>query len=308
MIDLSDKGSDFKSPIKVQGSAEKHDTSAPDKMPEVGLLYRNFRGGLVVTKEILTIEPTGLPGISYYSLDNEWRLYSTSCSDFLNKINNTDQTKYTLVNIPTSTELIKKYIQPIVGESILEELLTMHDMKYRKYHRSWLIEWILVQVQELKLELSKTQLLALIFHNVIYVPGVGQNELICAQLFKKFAPDFPCKLSPAEEQHVVQLLQDMGTRKNNTTESGLLLDLLMLPLAATGVELCAWEELIWLENKHLMDRENARKDFDTRRLKYVLSLAKEKLFTHLTQFEPTVRVNLEGLRQAWVKRYNNSKA
>lgn len=307
MIDLSDKGSDFKSPIKVQGSVEKHDTSAPDKMPEVNKLYRNYRGGLVVTKEILTIEPTGLPGISYYSLDHEWKLYSTSCSDFLNKINNSEQTKYTLVEIPTTTTLIHKHIEPIVGTTVLTELLTMHDMQYRKYHRSWLVEWMLEQAQQLQLELSKTQLLALIFHNVIYVPGVSQNELICAQLFKKFVSEFTIKLTPAEEQHVVQLLQDMGTRKSNTHESPLVLDLLMLPLAATGVELCAWEELIWLENKHLMDRENARKDFDTRRLKYVLSLAKEKLFNQLTQFEPTARVNLEGLRQAWVKRYNNSK-
>lgn len=308
MIDLSDKGSDFKSPIKVQGSAEKHDTSAIDKMPEVGKLYRNYKGGVVLTKEILIIEPTGLPGVSYYSLDHEWKLYSTSCSDFLNKINNSEQTKYTLVDIPTEILLITKNIAPIVGECALSELLAMHNMKYRKYHRTWLIEWVLQQAQTLELELTKSQLLALIFHNVIYVPGVGQNELICAQLFKKFAADFTVKLSPAEEQHVVQILQDLGTKKVNTPESALMLDLLMLPLAATGVELCAWEELIWLENKHLMDRDNARKDFDTRRLKYVLSLAKDKLFHQLTQYEPTARVNLEGLRQAWVKRYNSNKA
>ena len=77
-----------------------------------------------------------------------------------------------------------------------------------------------------------------------------------------------------------------------------------LSLADTGLEFCAWEELIWLENRHLMEKSNPKKDFDTRRLKYVISLAKEpQIFKELKQFEAIARQNIEGLRQAWILRH-----
>lgn len=310
MLDLSDRGSEFKAPVKAQGSYDKNESSAPDKLPEVGKLYRFYKGGLVITKEIFTIEPISKPGVTYWHMEFNDKVFSCSCSDFLNKISasNSEQTKYTLVNIPTGTSLIKEFCRPLLGPA-LDEIIALYNTSYRKYHRAWHLEWLFTQVKKLDLKLSKEQILAILFHNVVYTPGVGngQNETASALLFKRYAQDLSVPLSVDEEQLICALIQDTGTKKPSHEKSKIIIDLDNLSLADTGVEFCAWEELIWLENRHLMDKSNPKKDFDTRRLKYVISLTKEaNIFYELRQFEPIARQNIEGLRQAWVHKYKKA--
>jgi hypothetical protein len=89
-------------------------------------------------------------------------------------------------------------------------------------------------------------------------------------------------------------------------ESQLVQDLSRSFLGADAIPFCASEELIWLENRHMLNQTDPRKDFDTRRLKYLLALAeKGPLFSEVFQdLEANARGNLEGLRQAWVQKYS----
>ena len=193
MLDMSDRGSEFKAPTKVQTSVDKNDTTAQDRIPELGRLYRYYKGGLVIPKEIFTIEPISKPGVSYYHLDHNERVFSCSCSDFLNKVGTTtiegqDQTKYMLVNIPTGHTNTSQFCLQLVGQKVLNEVLGMYNQSYRKYHRAWHLEWMFSQAIALNLILSKEQIIALLFHNVVYVPGAptGQNEQMSVLMFKRY--------------------------------------------------------------------------------------------------------------------------
>lgn len=303
MLDMSDKTAG--PPASVPSSL----TGAPaaDALPVVGRCYRHYKGGLYRVEGLCTVEATQEVGVLYRAVDPKARqdLWLRPLSDFLAPVGHS--TRFVETAHTTPDAMHRALPETLVPASVRERVLARYDEPGRVYHARWHIEDLFMRAERAGVTLSPTQAVAVLFHDAVYVPGLpeGTNEKLSALALR----DAASELGEFDLELACRIIMDTVGHKATVPESALVLDLDLANLADTPLQFCVTNELVWLENRHLLlDAPEPRRDFDTRRLKFLLHLAdRGPLFQTelLADLEEKARANLEGLRQAWVQLYKD---
>ncbi len=308
MLDLSDR----------HGSRTFADTPISDPpvldgvMPVEGDFYRHYKGGLYRVKGLCTVEGTLEVGVLYQAVDPLARqdVWMRPLPDFQGPVRAGSVARFSRLRTPVEAAL-REYLGPeVLPASVLESVLARYDEPWRYFHTRRRVYDLFEKAKAHNVVLSLEQALALLFLDAVYVPGApeGQNERQSALLMQAFKSQV---LAPAVNWgQVARIIEDSATRVPSSELSKPILDLADSELGEDPVHFCAFDELVWLENRHLLDAEDARKDFDTRRLRFLLSQAERgPLYCDaLVGLENAARNNLEGLRQAWVQKYSATRA
>lgn len=304
MLDLSDKEIVFMPRLPTP---DEQTAAVELGLPVIGRLYRHYKGSLYRVTGACTLEATQEPGVLYQALDPQARQDSwvRSVANFLgpHSPNNAAQ-RFTALHTPSCNALNHYLPSAILSPTLRESILSRYDESGRFFHARWHILDLFERALTQHIELTVEQSLAILFHDAVYVPGVaeGTSEKLSALLLT----DNAARLGNFDLAVACRIIEDTAKHQPTGPESPLVLDLDLAGLADDAVEFCAADELVWLENRHLLEREGARKDFDTRRLKFLLNLADRGPLFHSPDFasrEESARNNLEGLRQAWMRKY-----
>jgi hypothetical protein len=303
MLDMSDRK---ETPPHAMAPPVKPGTAAyPVLMP--GHLVRHYKGGLYRIKHLGTNEENLEPVVFYKAVDplaaqDGW---VRTISNFFSPIAGQAITRFSL--IPEAPRDVVRWGVPsfIISDTLLGQVLDQQSSPWRFFHSAQRVYDSFAFAKNRKLTLTPEQALALLFQHIIFVPGVfEQNQQLSANVVSSLRDQ--AGHDEVDWSKVTLFIRELGTGSVTSPESQLVQDLSRSFLGADAIPFCASEELIWLENRHMLNQTDPRKDFDTRRLKYLLALAeKGPLFSEAFQdLEANARGNLEGLRQAWVQKYS----
>lgn len=207
---------------------------------------------------------------------------------------------------PPDKTCLRQYLPHLVlTDELLSTILASYDEPWRFFHDRNHLHAMFEQAAVHEVRLSLEQSFAVLFHDLVYVPGAasGHNEKQSIQLMKYYQQRI--QRDDLDWALTAQIIEDTASHNASRPESEAVLDLDLSVLAGSSLQFRAANELVWLENRHLLAGGNPRKDFDTNRLKFLLNLAERaSIFVGpLLGREDAARENLESLRQAWVKQY-----
>lgn len=307
MLDLSDRHT----PRTFEAPADLSASSVGDDIPVPGNLYRHYKGGLYQVQGLCTIEASQEQGVLYQALDPNARqdVWMRPLSDFSGPTRVGGMPRFSSLRHSTLEPLRHYLAQDVLNDSALQSILSRYDEPWRFFHARRHILDMFEKAQELGMELSAEQSLAILFHDIVYVPGApeGQNERQSILLMQAFKGQV--QRADTDWALVARIIEDTITHTPTTEASKAVLDLDIANLGDDPVHFCASDEMVWLENRHLLEAADARKDFDTRRLRFLLALANRGPLYHTSApaLEESARTNLEGLRQAWVQKYGPTR-
>ncbi len=307
MLDLSDRHA----PRAIDDPAAVTPAAVSEDLPTPGHLYRHYKGGLYRVQSLCTIEATQEQGVLYSALDPQARadLWMRPLSDFAGSVRTGAMPRFSKLRTPDPAAVRHYLPREVISDATLETVLARYDEPWRYFHARRHVLEMFDRARELEMSLSVEQALAVLFHDVVYIPGApeGQNErqsVLLMQAFKSQVcqPDLDWALA-------ARIVEDTIAHSPSCDASKPVLDLDIASLGDDPVNFCAADELVWLESRHLLEQADARKDFDTRRLRFLLAQANRGPLYHgeLAALEDAARTNLEGLRQAWVQKYGASR-
>lgn len=292
----------------VETTSEYPVLKAAPKTPSVGTRYRHYKGGLYRVEALCVIEATLEIGVLYRSLDIHARqdLWMRPVSDFFAKMDAGGE-RFTEIHEPLTAAMHRALPDTLVPSHVRKQVLARYDEPGRFFHGRWHVLDLYERAERAGVVLTPEQAVAILFHDAVYVPGVaeGTNERLSVMLLRDSAP----LLGEFDLEVACRIIDDTSSHQATCPESEIVLDLDLAVLAEAPLQFCVANELVWLENRHLLrDSEDPRKDFDTRRLKFLLNLAEQGPLYHTEllgdNLEAQARENLEGLRQAWVMKYS----
>lgn len=309
MLDLSDK-----SLTQAQATPTVEQAPvviAPTKIPVVSRRYRHYKGGLYRVEGLCTVEATQEIGVLYRSIDIHARqdVWFRPVSDFFAAMG-TGGERFIEVREPNVGAMLRALPESLVPARVREQVLARYDEPGRFFHARWHPLDMFERAERAGITLSPEQAIAILFHDAVYVPGVpdGTNERLSVMLLR----DTATLMGAFDVELSCRIIDDTATHQATCQESEIVLDLDLAALADDNTHFCVANELVWLENRHLLrDSEEPRRDFDTRRLKFLLNLAQRGPLFHtllLGDLESQARENLENLRQAWVAQYSGEAA
>lgn len=193
---------------------------------------------------------------------------------------------------------LERYLHAgVLAPATRDAALADYAQPLRHYHGVGHLLELLALAASLDLGLSREQVLALLYHDVVYVPGAphGENERQSAARARRDAQAFAAGI---DIDCVCTIILDTIEHVPSRPESALVLDLDLSPLAAEPARFAEVNEEVWLEFQPLFGAAaNARAEFDRRRLAFLEALlAKGPLFRVLTQLEARARANVAALR------------
>jgi hypothetical protein len=274
-----------------------------------GSRWRHYRGGIYEIQGLCVMEATGAPGVLYRSADPlERAVHARELAEFLAPAGSAAQPRFARLHEPSRAALRKALPVALLGDCELDAVLARHTTSGRYYHDHRLVLRNFERAAEAGLALSAELSAALLFQHAVYVAGVpeGLRAKLCGQLLVDWAPHLKFCDAPAG----ARLIEEAAALRPLSRDAALLCDINQAALAEQPHEFCAADELLWLENRHLLERSRMRRDFDTRRLKFLLIRANSSvLFSPEGQrWEAAARSNIEALRQAWVAKYGGQGA
>jgi len=179
----------------------------------------------------------------------------------------------------------------------LEQVLAFYDEPHRAYHdRQHLLEMFDASIA-LGEPLNATQVLALLFHDAIYVPGAmrGSNEMMSAQLLRVYTAG----LERAMVDIACSLVIDTAEHVARSQEAELVLDLDLMRLAAPPLDFDRFSRQVFAEQRSLIaiaDDADALAFFSARRIPFFQQLL-DRPWVYCTpagrrHFEAAARANL----------------
>lgn len=269
-------------------------------------LFRHYKGNLYQVKGTCTLEANGEPAVMYSPLDPhaEPKTWVRAKQAFDEQVS-----PGTLRFAPVRThsdEALKMYAgADVIAPEALATVLHEYDQPWRFFHARTHIHALFQTAAEWGLDLTAEQVVALLLHDFVYIPGApgGANERASAAAVAHFKRHLSRELDIGLVQSIII---DTVEHVPTSEASAAVLDLDLSSLAGPAVEFCADNELVWLEYRALISGDTPRKTFDTERLKFLLALTqREALFSSARKpLENVARQNIDGLRQAWLAKYS----
>jgi hypothetical protein len=144
-----------------------------------GQRLQHYTGGLYTVVGPCTIESTLEPGVLYQSFDPLARkdVWIGPASDFWAQIE-PGVPRFSLVRQPTSTALWESQLPKVLGIPLFKRVLAEYAQPHRFYHGHEHIFDLFEKARGQGVHLSTEQELAVLLHDVVYVPGAptGVNE------------------------------------------------------------------------------------------------------------------------------------
>jgi predicted metal-dependent HD superfamily phosphohydrolase len=267
-------------------------------------LFRHYKGELYLTVGDCSIEATGTPGVLYKALDPEKAgvIWMRPALDFHQEVS-LDLPRFAPVRRATDVGLRAHLPPRVISPEALGAVLSCYSEPWRFFHTPEHLFAAFDHALKKELKLSVEQSLALLFHDIVYVPGAptGLNETQSGQLAKTFRSGVGVAV---DWELIVRIVNETSSHVASCAQSAAVQALDLASLASAPFEFCTGAELAWLENRHLFTTE-PRKEFDTGQLRLLLELgSREMIYPEgFSELEEPARANIEGLRQAWVRKH-----
>lgn len=266
-----------------------------------GSILRTSAGGLYSVVGQCHNEFTGAGMVLYRALAEPSAPLLVTGIEAIHPTGTDEPAVFNMVPAPDESALRNFWNQsfPETPHSI-DTLLSHYAEPWRFLHTKRYVQRLFVLAKNLSLPLTKEDGLALALHKVAVVPGASeQTQLEQSVLVGK------CLVASTGDSSVAW---GLVIRHWDPKHKSVIRDLLLSHLAADPLEFCVTEELCWLEHRSLYRGADGRKEYDTQRLKDLIALiGNGAMYSSLgDSFEKRARVNIEGLRQAWRKKYVES--
>lgn len=193
-------------------------------------------------------------------------------------------------------------LQPLVDagmrEETLAQVLAFYDEPHRRYHNRVHLREMFECALEHGLALTPAQILAVLFHDAIYVPGAarGSNEAMSAQLLRVYCHELPAEVV----EDACAIILDTADHLARSPGAEPVLDLDLMRLAAEPAAFERFSREVFAEQRALImieDDQAAWHFFRSRRLAFFERLLQRAAIFHLPQFrqrhEAAIRANLE---------------
>lgn len=276
-------------------------TSFTPTAPRPGSRHRHYKGGLYRIEALATVEATLEPAVLYRSVDPEHaaRLWMRPLSVWSSPVAGPSGPVERFLALPEpDPRTLRRYLpEDTFPDAWLQAALARYDEPHRFYHTREHVLTLFEEAATRGLELSREQALAVLYHDVVYVPGApeGANEHLSALLLRADLArlDRQCARGIRPEL-ITRIIEDTARHEPTSAESMLVLDLDLLALAARPEHFHAYAELVWLEHRHLLQTyAEPRAVFNARRHAFLTALAaRGPFFRVLTALEPQARANV----------------
>lgn len=275
-----------------------------------GQLIRHYKGGLYRVLHQVTIENNGEPAVAYQSIEPLAKpdIWIRPVAEFFEKVSKDDpQPRFIIVAEPTE-DALNTYLArhpSLVTPAHLANIRDHYKDPIRHYHGWWKVLDMFQRALDIDIKLTPEQIIAILYMDIVYVPGMtnGVNELLSSKLLASDAPI----LGSFNLDIATKIIQDTVTHQATIHESRIIQDLDLAILGDDFTHFQVYNQLAYLETRHLVAD---RKDFDTRRLRYLIELLQvpapaQTRFYELHQYEDRVYDNVEKLRIEWQALYDS---
>lgn len=275
-------------------------------LPTPKPLFRHYKGGLYRTEGDCTIEASLSPGVLYRAVDplKSTTLWLRPAREFHEEVG-PGAPRFAPVRRYSPDTLSEALSSLELTGPLLASVLNAYAEPWRFFHNLEHLQELFDIARDKGLVLSQEQKLALVFHDAVYVPGApaGRNERQSALLFRAIAPQLK---STVDVELVCRIIEETAQHTPTCEQSAVVQGLDLSSLAAGPLDFCAYNELVWLENRHFFPQQGGgfdRKAFDKERLKFLLGLAQKDSFfpPAFADLEEVARENIEGMRLAWIR-------
>lgn len=281
------------------------DRSISDIQPRQ--LVQHYKGGLYRVTGFTQLEASNQAAVTYCSLDRTKKpvYWVREVGNFLEKAGDAD--RFSLIPVETAAGLERALPEYLMSKEAVESVLAHYDAPHRYYHdRSHIYAMFNLAAEE-RIVLTNEQCLAILFHDIVFVPGApaGFNENASAQMVDLFRDQI--KLSNVNFDTVKAIIRDTAAHQPTCGESGVVLDLDLAGLAGTASQFALAWELNRLECAHLVAAaDNPGLEFDKARLRHFLTMCQQPRIFHSAtfskdSFEDGFRNNVETSRQRFAQ-------
>jgi predicted metal-dependent HD superfamily phosphohydrolase len=179
----------------------------------------------------------------------------------------------------------------------VDDVLCFYDEPHRHYHNRVHLREMFDVAQQLALDLTPVQSLAILFHDAVYVPGAprGANEGLSAQLLRLYAANLDASLVDRAAGVVI----DTADHVAHSDEAEAVLDLDLLRLAVPPPDFERYSREVFAEQRPLIplaDEGQAWRYFEERRAPFFERLLDRDAIYGLPvfydRFEERARENL----------------
>ena len=246
--------------------------------PLPGTLHQHWKGGLYRVEAVATQEADGAPTVVYRPLaDPTGRCWTRPLSSFVEPVTGLDgetRARFEALPLPDDRALQSACAAAGVPADVVAATVSRYREPQRHYHAAWHVFDVFARAAEQGLALSRAQVLALLFHDAVYVAGApaGQNEALSALLLRQAAHGRDA-LPAADVADACTMILDTAGHVPSSPASHAVLALDLATLGDAPLRFDAWTELVWLEYRHLFEGEaDPKRAFLQRRVRVLRGL------------------------------------
>lgn len=232
--------------------------TAVDLFP--GMLVQHWKGGLYRVEVIAVRESDGEADVVYRPLaDPARRTWTRPLASFVEPLEGLDgevRPRFVPVPLPDDRALRAAAACVGIGTELVNTTLARYTEPQRHYHASWHVHDVFARAAARGLTLDRAQVLALLFHDAVYVAGAaaGANEALSALLLRQAAHG-RVGLAADEVHQACEMILDTAGHTPGSSASETVIALDLATLGDQPARFDAWTGLLWLEYQHLFVAE-----------------------------------------------------
>lgn len=146
--------------------------------------------------------------------------------------------------------LVRAVVPQLVSHATLDGIVAHYLDEARFYHHAWHLYDLFDRAERKGLRLTGAQQAALLFHDAVYLPGAppGENEAASARLLPQWAP----RMAPFDVGTAARIVLDTSDHVARSPLSAVVCDLDLASLADGADRFALYNELVYLEYRHLL--------------------------------------------------------
>jgi predicted metal-dependent HD superfamily phosphohydrolase len=225
-----------------------------------GDLAQHYKGGLYRIEGVATLEATGEPAVIYRPLADParaaWVRAQSVFDEPVEGLDGLPRPRFAVLRLHDDRALRTAAATAGLPEPMVEGALARYAEAGRHYHATWHPLDLFGRAACDGQALSRAQVLALLFHDAVYVPGAaaGTNETLSAMTLQQAAHGVGL-IAPDELALACNIVRDTASHRASVPESSAVIALDLATLGDDPIRFDAWTELVWLEYRHLFAAE-----------------------------------------------------
>jgi predicted metal-dependent HD superfamily phosphohydrolase len=243
-----------------------------------GSLVQHWKGGLYRIDAIAVREADGEADVVYRPLaDAAGRTWTRPLSGFVETVEGLDgeaRPRFVPIALPDDARLRAAAAATGVPDDLVDATLARYREPQRHYHATWHVHDVFARAAAHGLALDRAQVLALLFHDAVYVAGAaaGVNEALSALLLRQAAAGREA-LPAHDVERACAMVEDTASHRARDGAGSTVVALDLATLGDEPARFDAWTEMVWLEYRHLFSAEpDPRGAFMRRRVRVLAAL------------------------------------